>query len=161
MIRLNLVSVGLVEESASVILVLRAEALARLLVMEVGLLEGRAIAMEAEGVRAPRPLTHDLMLQLIQGLGATVSAVLIRDFQEHTFFANLILTRTDGSELRLDARPSDAISLALRAGAPIYVADEVLEAAGIWEDETLDDEAEEAPDEGDEDDEDEEDPVVH
>lgn len=164
MIRLNLVSVGLVEDTASVIVVLRAEELARLLVMEVGLLEGRAIAMEAEGVKAPRPLTHDLLYQLVQRLGASVSAVQIRDYSDHTFFANLVLTQADGSALELDARPSDAIALALRSGAPIFVADPVLEAAGIAEEtigeEEEEEEAEELPDEGD-DDEEGGPPVVH
>jgi uncharacterized protein len=166
MIRLNVVSVGLVEDTASVIVVLRADDLARLLVMEVGLLEGRAIAMEAEGVKAPRPLTHDLMYQIIQGLGASLAAVQIRDFQEHTFFANLVLTRQDGTQVELDARPSDAIALALRSGAPIYVAEPVLETAGITEDEAeaeedLDMELEEAEDALEEDGDDDEEPIVH
>ena len=167
MILLNLVSVGLVEDTASVIVVLRAEDMARLLVMEVGLLEGRAIAMEAEGVKAPRPLTHDLMYQMIQGLGASVEAVQIRDFQDHTFFANLVLSREGGTHVEFDARPSDAIALALRSGAPIYVDERVLETAGITEEEAGE-EIDLEMDEGPEDDEDEivddgdaEEPIVH
>lgn len=164
MIRLNVVSVGLVEDTGSVIIVLRAEESARLLVMEIGMLEGRSIAMEAEGVRAPRPLTHDLMHQFIQGLGATVGDVRIRDFRDGTFFATVVLLRQDGTSVEFDARPSDAIALALRAGAPIYAADEVMAVAAIDEDDMEDDDEPEDVDglaEEEEEDEDEEDPVVH
>lgn len=164
MIRLNVVSVGLVEDTGSVIIVLRAEESARLLVMEIGMLEGRSIAMEAEGVRSPRPLTHDLMHQFIQGLGATVGDVRIRDFRDGTFFATVVLTRQDGTTVEFDARPSDAIALALRAGAPIYAADEVMAVAAIDEDDVEDDEEPDdvdEPEEDDEEDEDEDDPVVH
>lgn len=162
MIRMSLLSVGLVEDTASVIVVLRAEEAARLLVMEVGLMEGRAIAMEAEGVRAPRPLTHELMLQVINRLGAAVARVQIRDFKEQTFYANLVLEKEGGDELELDARPSDAIALALRSGAPIFADEGVLEKAGITEEEAGDSfvpevEEEEEDEESDE----EEGPVVH
>jgi uncharacterized protein len=162
MIRLGLVSVGLIEESASVIVVLRAEALARLLVVEVGLLEGRAIAMEAEGVRAPRPLTHELLLETIHRLGASVEEVQIRDFKDQTFFAMLMLKQPDGGTLELDARPSDAISLALRSGAPIVATEAVLEKAGIDEDQAVPESDEpDLPDEEDEDEDEDEGPVVH
>lgn len=164
MIRLNVVSVGLVEDTGSVIIVLRAEESARLLVMEIGMLEGRSIAMEAEGVRAPRPLTHDLMHQFVQGLGASVGDVRIRDFRDGTFFATVVLVRQDGTPVEFDARPSDAIALALRAGAPIYATDEVMAVAAVDEDDMEDDEGpDEAdePEEEDEEDEDEDDPVVH
>lgn len=147
MIRLSLVSVGMVEETAGVILVLRAPEMERVLVMEVGLLEGRAVAMEAEGVKAPRPLTHDLLLQVIERLGASVAEVQIREFRDKTFYANLVLTQPGGSQLELDARPSDAIALALRAGAPIFATEEVIASAGMDEDEA----------EGDDDDDDDDD----
>ncbi len=131
MIKLNLVSVGMVEESGSVLLVLRADDVARLLVMEVGLLEGRAIALEAEGIKAPRPLTHELTLEIIHQLGATIAQVQIREFKDSVFFAYLVLNSTGGSKVEIDSRPSDAIALALRSGAPIYVDPQVLSVAGI------------------------------
>lgn len=163
MIRLSLVSVGMVEDTGSVILVMRAADLERILVMEVGLLEGRAIAMEAEGVKAPRPLTHDLLLQVVERLGATIEAVRIHDFKEKTFFANLVLNQ-DGKEIEIDARPSDAIALALRTGAPVLVSEDVMATAGMDEtDEAADDEENlddvEPDDDGDE--EEDEPPVVH
>jgi bifunctional DNase/RNase len=138
LIRLSVLSIGVVEETGSVILVLRAAELARLLVMEIGLLEGRAIALEAEGVKAPRPLTHDLLHQVIEALGARVEAVHIRDFQDKTFYATLVLSQEGGRRVELDARPSDAIALALRAGAPIFATEAVLAVAGIDEGETGD-----------------------
>ncbi|MDB4895365.1 MAG: hypothetical protein JWN15_1627 [Firmicutes bacterium] len=163
MIRLSLVSVGMVEETAGVILVLRAPELERLLVMEVGLLEGRAVAMEAEGVKAPRPLTHDLLLQVIESLGASVAEVQIREFRDKTFFANLVLVQPDGNRLELDARPSDAIAVALRAGAPIFATEEVIASAGMEEEEEGD--AEDGEDEidleEDEEDEENEEHTVH
>lgn len=141
MIRLSLVSVGMVEETASVIVVLRAPEQERLLVMEVGLMEGRAIAIEAEGVRTPRPLTHELTHRILEALNATLTQVVIHDFRDKTFYANLDLRTADGTEVLVDARPSDAIALALRAGAPIYATPEVIEAAGIEEDDTLEEDA--------------------
>ncbi|MGE5675137.1 MAG: bifunctional nuclease family protein [Mycobacterium leprae] len=147
MIHLNLMSVGMVEETGTVIIVLRAPDLERLLVMEVGPLEGRAIALEAEGVRAPRPLTHDLMYDIIRSLGATVGEVQIRDFRDKVFLASLILEREGGERFELDARPSDAIAVAMRAGAPIYVAEHVMTEAGVDESEA--EEMDEDPDDDD------------
>lgn len=141
MIRLSLVSVGMVEETASVILVLRATEQGRLLVMEVGLMEGRAIAVEAEGIKTPRPLTHELTHRVLEALNANLTQVVIYDFRDKTFYANLDLRVADGAEVLVDARPSDAIALALRTGSPIYATLEVLEAAGIDEDETLEEDA--------------------
>lgn len=161
MIRLSIASVGLVEDTGSVIIVLRAEESARLLVMEIGLLEGRSIAMEAEGIKAPRPLTHDLMNHFIQGLGARVAHVRIRDYQEQTFFATVVLERQDGTQAEFDARPSDAIALALRAAAPIYVTDEVMAVAAIDEDDVEEDATEPEEPEDEEEDDDDDDPVIH
>lgn len=134
MIRLDLLDVGLVEETGGIVLVLRAPERERLLVIETGLLEGQAVALEKEGVRAERPLTHDLMYELLRALGGTVSEVRIQEFHDETYFARVILTKPDGgTALELDARPSDAIALALRAGAPIYVNDEILAERGVPE----------------------------
>lgn len=157
MIRLSLVSVGVVEDTASALLVLRSAERQRLLVMEIGMLEGRAIALEAEGIRAPRPLTHDLLYSVIEALGAEVAEVLIHDFKDKTFFAHLVLIRADGEPVAIDARPSDAIALALKSGAPIYVDEAVLEMAGLEEREDELEEDELELDETDDDDK----PVIH
>ena len=132
MIRMDLLNVGLVEETGGILLVLQAPEAERLLVIETGLLEGQAIALEAGGVRAERPLTPDLLHDTILRLGARVREVQIPEFHDETFFARIVLSRNDGGPpVELDARPSDAIALALRARAPIYVSDEIVDAMGL------------------------------
>jgi bifunctional DNase/RNase len=134
MIRLDLVNVGVIEETGGILLVLRAAEQERLLVIETGVFEGRAIAMEAEGVRAEPPLTHDLLHDAIIHLGARVREVLIDDLRDNTFFAKVILTRGDGAEsIALDARSSDAIAIALRASAPIYVDEKIMSEVSVPE----------------------------
>src|SRR5215813_535246 len=96
----------------------------------IGLLEATAMATELEGIKMARPMTHDLLRNVIGELGGTVEAVEITDLKENTYFA-LIHLRLNGSELALDARPSDAISLALRTKSPIYVSKQVLEASSV------------------------------
>lgn len=137
MIRMNLLNVGLVEETGGILLILQAPEAARLLVIETGLLEGQAIALEAGGVRADRPLTSDLLYETIQLLGARVKEVQIPDFRDEMFFARIVLSKPDGGRLtdvEIDARPSDAIALALRARAPILVSNDIVEQMGIPED---------------------------
>lgn len=134
MIRLDLMSVGMVEETGGILLILRAPELARLLVIETGPLEGTAIAMEAEGVRSERPSTQDLLFTIVTRLGAQVREIQIREFYEETFFARVIMSDPKGNPVEVDARPSDAIALALRAGAPIYVADQLIAEMGLPED---------------------------
>ncbi len=141
MVGVDLMSVAMIEHTATVVLVLRAAALKRLLVMEVGLLEGRAIALEAEGIRTPRPLTHELTLQVMEALGATLTRVVICDYRDRTFYANLELRTADGRELTIDSRPSDALALALRLKVPIMAEEKVLEEAGLDEKELAEREA--------------------
>lgn len=87
--------------------------------------EARAIALELEHVTTPRPLTHDLIRNILQGLGATVQRVLISDIRSNTYFA-VVFLGFKGQEMQIDARPSDAIAVALRMKAPIYASAEVL-----------------------------------
>jgi len=136
MIRLNLLNVGMVEETGDILVILQAPQAHRLLVIETGLLEGQAIALEAEGVRSERPLTQDLLFETITRLGARVKEARIAEFRDETFFAKVVLTRLDGTAdaVEIDARPSDAIALALRARAPILVNPDVLKETGIDED---------------------------
>lgn len=131
MIRLDLLNVGLVEETGGILVVLRARDQARLLVIETGLPEGRSIALAAAGERDDRPQTQDLLHEVIRSLGARVQEASIDDFRDETYYASLVLVGRDGRARKLDARPSDAIGLALRAGAPIFVADEVLAEMGL------------------------------
>jgi bifunctional DNase/RNase len=96
----------------------------------IGLLEATAMATELEGIKMARPMTHDLLRGILGELGATVEWVEITDLRENTYFA-LIYLRVDGKQVTVDARPSDAISLALRTKSPIYVAKKVLEASSV------------------------------
>jgi hypothetical protein len=105
------------------------EAPHRVLPIVVGGLEATAIAVAISGQQPPRPLTHDLMAALVDTLGGRVESVTVTDVRDGTFLATLAITGADG-EHRVDARPSDGIALAVRAGAPLYVADAVLEEAG-------------------------------
>lgn len=101
-----------------------------LLPIWVGLYEANAIALEVEKSQAPRPLTHDLLKNLISGLNARVQRVVVTELKNDTFYA-VIWMEQDGETISLDARPSDALALALRADCPIYVDEEVLRAAKI------------------------------
>ncbi len=99
----------------------------------IGQFEAQAIALELEGIKPPRPLTHDLVKNVIESLGTNVSDVIISELREGTFFARLNVEGNSSSH-GIDARPSDAIAIAIRFGVPIYVAEAVMEeAAGIPE----------------------------
>lgn len=96
----------------------------------IGAFEAQAIALEIEGIKPPRPLTHDLLKQLTDSLGATVLEVIIDELRDNTFYAKIIL-EVSGFSQELDARPSDAIALAVRTQAPIFVAETVMESAAF------------------------------
>ena len=96
----------------------------------IGLLEATAIASELEKVSFSRPMTHDLLRNMIDNLGYSVSKIEVTDLKDNTFYALIHLMGPKG-DLSLDSRPSDAIALALRAEAPIFVASKVLERSGV------------------------------
>jgi hypothetical protein len=96
----------------------------------IGQLETQSILIGMGAVEVPRPLTHDLLLSVISALGAALSRVEIHELREGTFYARLIL-KAEGGELVIDARPSDAIGLAVRAFCPVFIAESVVEEAGI------------------------------
>jgi bifunctional DNase/RNase len=102
----------------------------RLLPIWIGPFEAEAIALRLQGTQVPRPLTHDLLKAVIEGLGASVSHVVINDLSDSTFYASIVM-QVDGQEVEIDARPSDAIALAVRTQAPIYAAESVMETAAI------------------------------
>ena len=97
----------------------------------VGIFEANAIALQLENITTPRPMTHDLLRNMIAELNARVLRIVINDLRDSTFFAQIRLAVGTGMDrtLEVDARPSDAIALALRTEAPIYVAQSVLEQA--------------------------------
>ena len=96
----------------------------------IGSFEAQAIALELENIKPPRPMTHDLLKNLVQGFDAVVKHVLISDLSEGTFYSKIVLERGD-QLFEIDARPSDAIALAVRFGSEIYVNDRILKEAGI------------------------------
>ncbi|MFN3596587.1 MAG: bifunctional nuclease domain-containing protein [Rubricoccaceae bacterium] len=96
----------------------------------IGASEAQAIALELEKIQPPRPMTHDLIRNLFDALGAEVTDILIDDLREGTFYAKVRYVYDD-EEAQLDARPSDAVALAVRTDAPIFVAAAVLDEAGI------------------------------
>ena len=118
--------------SNSPIVVLKDEEEKFFLPIWVGIFEANAIALQLENVETPRPMTHDLLRTAIGELGARVTRIVINDLRDSTFFAQIrVIVSRSGEDrtLELDARPSDAIALALRTEAPIYVAQSVLDQA--------------------------------
>ena len=97
----------------------------------IGTFEAQAIALELEQIKPPRPMTHDLLKNVVQSFNAFVKNIFINDLSEGTFYAKIVYEEDDGTQIEQDARPSDAIALAIRFNAPIFVSDSVLEEAGI------------------------------
>jgi len=95
----------------------------------VGAYEANAIALEIEKIAPPRPMTHDLLRNLIVELGLKVDRVVVTSLRDNTFYAVIEMTSQNGDAMRLDSRPSDAIALALRADCPIFVDAEVIKAS--------------------------------
>jgi bifunctional DNase/RNase len=122
------------------VLVLRESGRGRLLMIWVGVNEANAIAMKLQGVTPERPLTHDLMVAMLDTVDVRVDRIIISDLADETFHARLLLVGSD-TRHEVDARPSDAIALAVRIGAPIYATSDVLDrAATSPDDEDEDDE---------------------
>jgi uncharacterized protein len=96
----------------------------------IGHPEAAAILMKLQGASTPRPLTHDLVTDILSQLDAQVTRITVTELKENTFYAS-ITVQQDGSEIEIDSRPSDAIALAVRAEAPIYAADDVIEESAI------------------------------
>jgi len=112
------------------VVILREKGTERYLPIWIGPAEADAITIKLQGVIPPRPLTHDLLESIISKLGARVKSVIVSDLQNDTFYAKLILDMK-GEPLELDSRPSDAMAIAIRTDAPIYVEEVVLDRAGI------------------------------
>lgn len=128
-------------------LILKESGGTRRLPIVIGAPEAQAIAVEMEGVKPPRPMTHDLLKNVIEQFGGAVSEVNIVDLRDSTFYATIIV---DGLSAEIDARPSDAIALAVRFNAPIYISESILLEAGFFPDNQ--DALEEGEEEGEEED---------
>ncbi len=110
------------------IVILRDKDGERVLPIWVGIFEANAMALQIENVTTPRPMTHDLLRNVIADLKATVERIVVCDLQENTYYALIYLSR-EGETMAIDARPSDAIALALRTRAPIFVEESVIDRA--------------------------------
>ena len=110
------------------IIILRDQEGQRILPIWVGVFEANAIALQIENVQTPRPMTHDLLKNIIDDLSAQVERIVVTELKENTFYA-LIHLRKNGHAIEVDARPSDAIALALRTRSPIFVEEAVIQNA--------------------------------
>ena len=110
------------------IVILHDDAGERILPISVGIFEANAIALQIENIPTPRPMTHDLLRNVIKDLKAAVEKIVVSDLKDKTFYA-LIYLRIGGELVAVDSRPSDALALALRVRAPIYVEDSVIDNA--------------------------------
>jgi bifunctional DNase/RNase len=109
-------------------IILRDEEEKRSLPIWVGVFEANAIALQIENVTTPRPMTHDLLRNIITDLDGTVDRIVVNDLRDNTFYA-VIHLRLGSADITVDSRPSDAIALALRVGAPIFVEEDVVQKA--------------------------------
>ncbi|HXW39362.1 MAG TPA: bifunctional nuclease family protein [Acidimicrobiales bacterium] len=144
-VRLRAVRVDL-QSNTPVLLLQESDGLGRTLPIFIGAPEATAIAFALQGMDTPRPMTHDLIRDLLEALGAEVRRVVITELKTATYFAEIVLGRGD-HELPVSSRPSDAVAVAVRTDAPLFVADDLMDSEGIMlavdeedEDETSDDE---------------------
>lgn len=115
------------------VVILKDKTTERYLLIWIGPLEAWAIASAVAGVPPARPCTHDLVKSVVDELGAKVTQVIVNDLREETFFARIIMD-SNGRHIEIDSRPSDAIAVAVRVKAPIYVEENVLNSAGVTPD---------------------------
>jgi len=144
-IELELVAVRVELPSNTPVVVLRElQGRRRQLSIFIGGPEATAIAFAMEGVETPRPLTHDLFCDVMDGLGAQLERVVITELRETTYYADLEVSSSLGLQ-HISARPSDAVALAVRVGCPIFSSEEVLDTAGFVDELVPDEESEDLP----------------
>ena len=128
MIRMTVRGIALDPITNMPIIILKDQEEKRALPIWVGIFEANAIALELEKISTPRPMTHDLIKNILDGLGASVQQIVVNDLKDNTFFAVIEVTY-NGNVVNIDSRPSDAIALALRLNAPIFVTEKVVSKA--------------------------------
>jgi hypothetical protein len=124
-VRMDLAQIRISETHDSQVIVLRERNGARLLHIMIGLTEALAIDRRVKGVQLQRPMTHDLLGNVIESLAGQLEKIVVNDLQDHTFYAKLVI-RHQGELVEVDSRPSDAIALGVANDVPIYVEDHVL-----------------------------------
>lgn len=133
MVELILNKIKIDESRNEQVIVLKEKEGNRFLPVVIGIAEVNAIKLKLSGVKPPRPLTHDLLVSVIESLGSKLQRILIDRLHNNTFYAKLYLSGNNGKEIIIDARPSDSVAIALRSGVPIFVEEEVLKEAGVNE----------------------------
>jgi len=127
MIEMHLGGLGFDPKNMSPIVLLRDTEERNFLPIWIGMFEAAAIAMELQDFKPPRPMTHDLLIKFADNLGAKVDRIIINEINDNTFFAVVDLIKKDGGEkIRIDARPSDAIAIAVRSKSSIFVSESVM-----------------------------------
>ena len=132
MIQVELSKIIIDEKRQDQVIVLKEKSGSRQFPIVIGFLEASMIKMKLSGVDVQRPMTHDLLLSTIVGLGAIMERLVIDKLVANAFHAKLILKTSTGQEILVDARPSDGIALAVRAQAPIFVEEDVLNKAAVF-----------------------------
>ncbi len=127
-VRMDLAQIRISESHEQQVIVLRERNGPRLLQIVIGLTEALAIDRRVKGVQLQRPMTHDLLGNVIESLGGELEKIVINDLQDHTFYAKLVI-RHQGELVEVDSRPSDAIALGVANEVPLYVEDHVLKEA--------------------------------
>lgn len=131
MIELVLNKIKVDETRGENVIVFREKEGTRYLPVIIGLSEIQSIKMKLGGMTPPRPLTHDLILQILTQLNAKLESVVIDRLENSTFYAKLNLIKEGGHRIQVDARPSDSAALAVRSGVPVYVSEEVMGQASV------------------------------
>jgi len=132
MVQVDLTKIIIDERRQDQVIVLKERMGERQFPIVIGLMEASTIKMKLSGIALPRPMTHDLLLATIQALEAKMEMLVIDKLVENTFHAKLALRTRDGEERIIDSRPSDGIALAVRAHAPIFVEEDVLQKASFF-----------------------------
>lgn len=131
MIELTLNKILIDEKRSDQVVVFREKKGNRLLPLVIGLPEAQSIQLRVREVELPRPMTHDLMNSVIRDLGANIQNIVIDRIDQQTFYAKMNLQNALGEHISIDARPSDCIAIALRAGAPIFAENKVMQLASV------------------------------
>lgn len=132
MVQVELSKIIIDEKRQDQIIVLKEKNGDRQFPIVIGFLEASSIKMKLSNVETPRPMTHDLLYLIIEGLGAKVDQLVIDKLVNSTFHAKVVLKTADGKIKNVDSRPSDGVALAVRSGAPIFVDEEVMKKASLF-----------------------------
>ena len=140
MIEMKVMGIALDTRTGSPIVVLHDLDNRRALPIWIGSAEASAIIRKIENIKVARPMTHDLIIDVVKKSGCEITKIEINDVEKDTYFANIVMTNKDGEEVLIDARPSDAIAVAMRVDVPIFVGPAVLSSGAISSDTAKDEE---------------------